>query len=109
MKDKYLYLFLTLCFQVYLLDTEGPTVLYQKHIASDISSGIISLQFETCSLQGFEKNFLVVATKDSSVLALDSDNGNMLSTNLIHPKKPSRALFMQILSRHYSLHFMILS
>lgn len=83
---------------VHLLDTEGPSVLYQKHIASDISSGIISLQFETCSLQGFEKNFLVVATKDSSVLALDSDNGNMLSTNLIHPKKPSRALFMQILN-----------
>ncbi|KAH9710607.1 Lgl C domain-containing protein [Citrus sinensis] len=54
--------------KVYLLDTEGPTVLYQKHIASDISSGIISLQFETCSLQGFEKNFLVIATKDSSVL-----------------------------------------
>ncbi|KAH9710611.1 Lgl C domain-containing protein [Citrus sinensis] len=84
--------------KVYLLDTEGPTVLYQKHIASDISSGIISLQFETCSLQGFEKNFLVIATKDSSVLVLDSDNGNMLSTNLIHPKKPSRALFMQILN-----------
>ncbi|KAH9662358.1 Lgl C domain-containing protein [Citrus sinensis] len=83
---------------VYLLDTEGPTVLYQKHIASDISSGIVSLQFETCSLQGFEKNFLVVATKDSSVLVLDSDSGNMLSTNLIHPKKPSRALFMQILN-----------
>lgn len=83
---------------VYLLDTEGLTVLYQKHIASDISSGIISLQFETCSLQGFEKNFLVVATKDSSVLVLDSDNGNMLSTNLIHPKKPSQALFMQILN-----------
>ncbi|KAH9710613.1 Lgl C domain-containing protein [Citrus sinensis] len=65
--------------KVYLLDTEGPTVLYQKHIASDISSGIISLQFETCSLQGFEKNFLVIATKDSSVLVLDSDNGNMLN------------------------------
>ncbi|KAH9662356.1 Lgl C domain-containing protein [Citrus sinensis] len=82
----------------FLSFTEGPTVLYQKHIASDISSGIVSLQFETCSLQGFEKNFLVVATKDSSVLVLDSDSGNMLSTNLIHPKKPSRALFMQILN-----------
>ncbi|KAJ4714050.1 Transducin/WD40 repeat protein [Melia azedarach] len=82
---------------VYLVDIEGPTVLYQKHIASEISSGIVSLQFETCSFHGFEKNVLVVATKDSSVLALDSDAGNTLSTNAVHPKKPSKALFMQIL------------
>ncbi|KAK2657637.1 hypothetical protein Ddye_010689 [Dipteronia dyeriana] len=80
-----------------LIDIEGPTVLYEKHIASEICSGIISMQFETCNLHGFEKNVLVVATKDSSVLALDSDNGNTLSANTIHPKKPSRALFMQVL------------
>ncbi|KAK3224305.1 hypothetical protein Dsin_011330 [Dipteronia sinensis] len=80
-----------------LVDIEGPTVLYEKHIASEICIGIISVQFETCNLLGFEKNVLVVATKDSSVLALDSDNGNTLSANTIHPKKPSRALFMQVL------------
>ncbi|XP_021804576.1 uncharacterized protein LOC110748909 [Prunus avium] len=82
---------------VSVLDIEGPTVLYQKHIASEISTGIVSLHFQTCSFHGFDKNVLAVATEDSSVLALDSDNGNTLSTSLVHPKKPTRALFMQIL------------
>ncbi|KAI5319887.1 hypothetical protein L3X38_039595 [Prunus dulcis] len=82
---------------VSVLDIDGPTVLYQKHIASEISTGIISLHFQTCSFHGFDKNVLAVATEDSSVLALDSDNGNTLSTSLVHPKKPTRALFMQIL------------
>ncbi|OAY57661.1 uncharacterized protein LOC110609749 isoform X2 [Manihot esculenta] len=84
---------------VSLIDLKGPTLLYQKHIASEISTGIISLQFETCSLQGFEKNVLVVATKDSSVLAVDVNTGNMLSTSTVHPNKPSKALFMQILDK----------
>ncbi|XVF18147.1 hypothetical protein REPUB_Repub10bG0187200 [Reevesia pubescens] len=82
---------------VSLVDTEGPTIIFQSHIASDICLGIISMQFKTCSLQNFEKNVLVVATKDSSVLAFDTDTGNMLSTSMVRPKKPSRALFMQIL------------
>ncbi|KAM5546984.1 hypothetical protein ABKV19_001488 [Rosa sericea] len=82
---------------VSVIDIEGPTLLYRSHIASEISTGIISLQFETCSFHGFDKNVLAVATEDSSVLALDSDNGNTLSTSLVHPKKPTRALFMQIL------------
>ncbi|BBN67637.1 Transducin/WD40 repeat-like superfamily protein [Prunus dulcis] len=68
--------------KVSVLDTEGPTVLYQKHIASEISTGIICLHFQTCSFHGFDKNVLAVATEDSSVLALDSDNGNTLSTSL---------------------------
>ncbi|XP_012065395.1 uncharacterized protein LOC105628567 [Jatropha curcas] len=82
---------------VSLIDTKGPTLLYQKHIASEISTGIVSLRFQTCSLHGFEKNVLVVATKDSSVLAVDVDTGNLLSTSTVHPKKPSKAFFMQIL------------
>ncbi|KAL5752322.1 hypothetical protein ACOSQ2_022829 [Xanthoceras sorbifolium] len=86
-----------------LVDVEGPTVLYEKHIASEICTGIISLQFETCNFHGFEKNVLVVATKDSSVLALDSDTGNTMSTNTVHPKKPSRALFMQVLDGQVAL------
>ncbi|KAG5245445.1 syntaxin-binding protein [Salix suchowensis] len=52
---------------VSVFDIEGPTLLYQEHIASEISTGIISLQFDTCFLHGFEKNILVVATKDSSL------------------------------------------
>ncbi|XP_022740862.1 uncharacterized protein LOC111292647 isoform X2 [Durio zibethinus] len=82
---------------VSLVDTEGPNIIFQSHIASDICLGIISTHFKTCSLQNFEKNVLVVATKDSSVLAFDSDTGNMLSTSIVRPKKPSRALFMQVL------------
>ncbi|KAJ7944051.1 Transducin/WD40 repeat protein [Quillaja saponaria] len=82
---------------VSVIDIEESTVLYQKLVASEICTGIISLQFQTCSLHGFEKNILAVATKDSSVLALDSDTGNTVSTSTVHPKKPSKALFMQIL------------
>ncbi|EOA18736.1 hypothetical protein CARUB_v10007318mg [Capsella rubella] len=82
---------------VSLADIEEATVLYSKHIASDICPGVISLQFESCIVQGFEKNVLVVAMRDSSVFALDSDTGNMIGTNMIKPKKPFKALFMQIL------------
>ncbi|CAI0421744.1 unnamed protein product [Linum tenue] len=84
---------------VSVIDIEGqvPNMLYQQHIASELSAGIISLKFETCNLHGFEKKTLVVATRDSSVLALDCDSGNMLSTETVHPNKPSRALYMEIL------------
>jgi hypothetical protein len=82
---------------VSLVDIEEANVLYTKHIASDICPGIISLQFESCIVQGFEKNVLVVAMRDSSVFALDSDTGNMIGTNMIKPKKPFKVLYMQIL------------
>ncbi|WCJ32824.1 Transducin/WD40 repeat-like superfamily protein [Euphorbia peplus] len=82
---------------VSLIDLKGPTLLYEKQIASEFSTGIISLQFETLNVHGFEKKSLVVATKDSSVLAVDVDTGNMMGTSTVHPKKPSKALFMQIL------------
>lgn len=85
--------------QVSLFDIQGSDLIYQKRIASEISTGIISLQFESCNLQGFEKNVLTIATKDSSIMALDSETGNTLSASMVHPKKPSRALFMQILCK----------
>ncbi|CAM8948054.1 unnamed protein product [Rhodiola kirilowii] len=85
---------------VSVIDIDGPTLIYEKHIPSEISAGIISLQFERCNLHGFEKNVLVVATKDSSVLAVDIDSGNELCANPIHPNKPSKALFMRILDGH---------
>ncbi|CAA3005541.1 Hypothetical predicted protein, partial [Olea europaea subsp. europaea] len=81
---------------VSLIDPEGPSILYQRHIPSELSTGIISTHFETSKFHGFEKNILMVATKDSSVLALESDTGNTLSSSVVRPKKPSRALFMQI-------------
>ncbi|GAB2282490.1 hypothetical protein Dimus_017033 [Dionaea muscipula] len=82
---------------VSLIEIEGPTLMVQKHIVSELSTGIMSLQFGTCSFRGFNKKVLVVATMDSSVLALDGDSGDTLSSSMIHPKKPSKALFMQIL------------
>ncbi|XP_024641061.1 uncharacterized protein [Medicago truncatula] len=84
---------------VSVINIDGPSLLYQKHIASEISVGIIYLQFITCSVYGFAKNILVVGTKDSSVLVLDSETGNTLTTGTgaVRPKNPSKALFMQIL------------
>lgn len=89
--------------QVSVIDIEGPTLLYQNQIASEFCTSIISLQFQTCSMHSFEKNALIVATKDSSVLVLDSDTGNTLSAGRVHPKKPSKALFMQILGKCFWL------
>ncbi|XP_024025786.1 uncharacterized protein LOC21390484 isoform X2 [Morus notabilis] len=83
---------------VSVVDIEGPTLLYQQHIESELCTGIVSLQFRSCSLHGFEKNVLAVGTKDSSVLALDSDTGNKQSSTSVHPKKPSKALFMHVLN-----------
>lgn len=80
-----------------LIDSDSKTILYQTHIASELCAGVISMQFNTCSLHGFDKNILVVATKDSSILALETETGNILSPSSVHPMKPSRALFMQIL------------
>nr|GMC57331.1 Guanine nucleotide-binding protein, beta subunit [Ipomoea batatas]GMC63937.1 Guanine nucleotide-binding protein, beta subunit [Ipomoea batatas] len=82
---------------VSLIDIESLSILYERHIATELCTGIISSQFETCSLHGFEKNVLVLATRDSSVLALEGETGNILSPSMVHPKKPSRALFMQII------------
>ncbi|KAL3525173.1 hypothetical protein ACH5RR_013545 [Cinchona calisaya] len=87
---------------VSLINIEGPTLLYERHFASELSAGVISLQFETCSFHGFEKSVLVAATKDSSVMALETETGNMPNTTAIRPKKPSRALFMQILDGEVS-------
>ncbi|KAK9129222.1 hypothetical protein Sjap_009709 [Stephania japonica] len=68
---------------VSLIDIEGPTLLFQQHIPSDLASGVISLQFGTCSFHGFEKNTLLVATKDSTVLALEdvSDDSDLNKRN----------------------------
>ncbi|KAI6671602.1 hypothetical protein NL676_006487 [Syzygium grande] len=82
---------------VALIDVEGPHVQFTKQISSDISTGIISLQLGTCTLHGFQKNILVMSTRDSSVVALDSDTGTILSNSMVRPKKPSRALFLEIL------------
>lgn len=82
---------------VSVIDIAGPTLLYERHIVSELSTAVISLQFGMCSLHGFEKSVLMAATKDSSAWALESETGNILNTAAVHPKKPSKALLIQIL------------
>lgn len=80
-----------------VIDIEGSSILYHKKVGSELSADVISLKFESSDIHGFEKNILVIATRDSSLLALDADTGNTLSSSTVHPKKPSKALFMQTL------------
>lgn len=83
--------------QISVIDIEGSSILYQKKIGTELSSDVLSLKFESSELCGFEKNILIIATRDSSLLALDADTGNTLSSSAVHPKKRSKTLFMQIL------------
>lgn len=94
--------------QVSVIDIMGPTLLYERRIASELSTAVISLQFGMCSLHGFEKSVLVAATKDSSAWALESETGNILNTAAVHPKKPSKALLIQMLgTKSYLLFYFI--
>lgn len=80
-----------------LIDPDGPSVMYEKHIASEFCSGNVSIHFETCSFHGFEKNAVIVATKDSSVVTLERDTGTTLSTGVVGPSKPAKALLTRVL------------
>ncbi|XP_071735341.1 uncharacterized protein [Rutidosis leptorrhynchoides] len=82
---------------VSVIDVAVSTLLYEKHIMSELSTAVISLQFGMCSLHGFEKSILVAATKDSSAWALESETGSILTTAPVHPKKPSKALLIHML------------
>ncbi|KAK1305313.1 hypothetical protein QJS10_CPB11g02158 [Acorus calamus] len=79
---------------VSIINMEGPALISQKHIASESNTGVMQIEFST--LNGSGKSVLLVGMEDSSVFALEGDTGNMLSNSMVHPKKPSRALFMQI-------------
>ncbi|KAK1324904.1 hypothetical protein QJS10_CPA01g00249 [Acorus calamus] len=80
---------------VSIINMEGPALISQKHIASESNTGVMQIEFST--LSGSGKSVLLVGMEDSSVFALEGDTGNMLSNSMVHPKKPSRALFMQII------------
>lgn len=86
---------------VSLIDPDGPSVLYERHIASEFCTGIISIHFETCSFHGFDKNVIFVATKDSSVVTLERETGNTLSSSVVRPNKPAKALFTRVLDFSY--------
>ncbi|KAJ0967773.1 hypothetical protein J5N97_024690 [Dioscorea zingiberensis] len=87
---------------VSMIDMDGITILYQKQFSSQAYMGVNSLQFEKCSQYIYQKNALLVGMEDSSVLVLDVDTGNILSPGAIHPKKPSKALLMQILAWNHA-------
>ncbi|KAJ3680432.1 hypothetical protein LUZ60_016710 [Juncus effusus] len=80
-----------------LVNTEEASIIYQKQIQGQVSSGIISMQFEKFVQEGFEKNILLILTEDSSVLAFEEESGNDISPNSVHTKNPSRALLMHVL------------
>ncbi|KAH6759635.1 hypothetical protein C2S51_000184 [Perilla frutescens var. frutescens] len=86
---------------VSLIDPDGPSVLYERHIASEFCTGNISIHFETCSFHGFEKNVILVTTKDSSVFTLERDTGSALSSGVVRPNKPAKALFTRVLDYSY--------
>lgn len=93
--------------QVAVIELEGTTILYQKHFPSDVYQGIISTQFEKVVLNGSEKNVLLIAVEDTSILALEEGLGLLLSTTAIRAKNPSRALFMQTLGKNYCLSVLV--
>ncbi|KAJ4746628.1 Transducin/WD40 repeat-like superfamily protein [Rhynchospora pubera] len=88
---------------VVLVHIEEASILYQKQMQGQVASGIISMQFEKFVLEGFEKNVLLVATEDSSILAIEEDTGIAISPNTVHTKNPSRALLMHVLEEGQGL------
>ncbi|XP_068640858.1 uncharacterized protein [Aristolochia californica] len=80
---------------VSIIEMEGPTILSQRRFSSETYTG--ALQFENCNSNGSQKNILLVTLKDSSILALDGDTGNPLSSCGVRSKIPAKALFMHLL------------
>ncbi|KAL2904507.1 Aspartate--tRNA(Asp/Asn) ligase [Bienertia sinuspersici] len=69
-----------------VIDVEDFSILYQKQIGTELSADIL------------RKDYTSHHKRDSSLLALDADTGNTLSSSVVHPKKPSRALSLPDLS-----------
>lgn len=82
-----------------MFEREGTNILYQKQFPSQLYSGVLSLQFESCSHNGYVKSLLLIGMQDSSVFTVEEDTGTELNANAIHTKKPSRALLMQVLGK----------
>ncbi|TVU14871.1 hypothetical protein EJB05_38367 [Eragrostis curvula] len=82
---------------VSVINIEDATILYQKQFECRLSGGIASLQFETYSHNGYDKDILVVAMEDSSIFILEQETGKLLNTNPVQTEKPSKALLLQIL------------
>lgn len=92
-------------FQVFVIDIKGASILYQKQFPTQIYTGTISLLFENCNHNGYLKNVLLIATEESSIIAVEEDTGNDLNSNGLHTKKPYRCLMMQILGESFLVSF----
>jgi hypothetical protein len=90
-------------FQVSVINIEDATILYQKQFECRLSGGIASLQFETYSHNGYDKDILIIAMEDSSIFILEEETGNLLNTNPVQTGKPAKALLLQILGELYGL------
>ncbi|KAK3143970.1 hypothetical protein QOZ80_4AG0307250 [Eleusine coracana subsp. coracana] len=82
---------------VSVINTEDGSILYQKQFECRLSGGIASLQFETYSHNGYDKDILIIAMEDSSMFILEEETGKLLNTNPVQTDKPAKALLLQVL------------
>ncbi|GJN26722.1 hypothetical protein PR202_gb14678 [Eleusine coracana subsp. coracana] len=82
---------------VSVINTEDGSILYQKQFECRLSGGIASLQFETYSHNGYDKDILIIAMEDSSIFILEEETGKLLNTNPVQTDKPAKALLLQVL------------
>ncbi|KAL6652218.1 hypothetical protein ACP70R_011143 [Stipagrostis hirtigluma subsp. patula] len=82
---------------VSVVNVEDATILYQKQFECRLSGGIASLQFDTYSHNGYDKDILIITMEDSSIFILEEESGKLLNTNPVQTNKSSKALLLQIL------------
>ncbi|XP_057822852.2 uncharacterized protein LOC131035216 isoform X2 [Cryptomeria japonica] len=82
---------------VSVIDTKSCTVLSHKSYFSGSSPSICALQFENCILHSSTTLILFVAARDASVIALNGETGDCLTSSILRPKNPSTAIFMHVL------------
>lgn len=75
----------------------GMNILYTKYFPSDTHQGIASMHFEQVFLKGSEYNTLLIASKDTTIYALDASTGLVMTTSPFCAKNPSPCLLMQTL------------
>ncbi|CAI9279033.1 unnamed protein product [Lactuca saligna] len=77
---------------VSVIDIGGATVLYERRIASEISTAVISLQFGMCSLHGFEKSgsnkgFIRGSNASKGIIGNSFDDGVVKESLLLCSEK----------------------
>ncbi|KAL6882619.1 hypothetical protein ACP4OV_011309 [Aristida adscensionis] len=82
---------------VSVINIEDATILYQKQFECRLSGGIASLQFDTYSHNGYDKDILIISMEDSSIIILEEETGKLFNANPVQTNKPSKALLLQIM------------